>query len=441
MTRSDFRFIHAADPHIDSPMRGLADYDGAPVDDIRGATRKAFESMTDLAINEKVDFILIAGDLFDGPWEDFATALWTGRHFHRLDQANIRVFLVLGNHDAASRIEHTMRWPPNVHVFATDRPTTQNIESLAVAVHGQSYARAGETNDLAKNYPARVDGFFNIGLLHTSLTGFEGHENYAPTSLATLLSHGYDYWALGHVHQRNIVNADRPLVCFSGNTQGRHIRETGEKGVFLVTVQDAKIVEHEFRTVDHMRWAALEIALTPDEGESELLEKLDAEFDRLSQEADGRLVAVRITVTGMTPLHTKTAQPIPLGDLITNIRMASQSLRHFVWVEKVIFQTRSVVDLDEIRNSSGLQAELLRLTDAWLNAIDGQNDPQNRELSQRLDTWLAQFENWLNRKSKVLSRNEQGQPSINLRDPELRRQWLAESQQILINALMAENEP
>ena len=445
MTKSDFRFIHTADPHIDSPLRGLDDYEGAPVDEIRGATRKAFSSMVDLAVDEQVDFVLIAGDLFDGRWEDYATAIWVDRQFQRLKTAGISAFLVLGNHDAASRIEHGIRWPSNVHVFATDAATTQLIEPLGVALHGQSYARMSETNDLAKKYPARVDGFFNIGLLHTSLTGFEGHENYAPTSLATLISHRYDYWALGHVHQRSIVNADQPLICFSGNMQGRHIRETGEKGVFLVTVQSGKIVEHEFRPVDHMRWHTLEISLAPDDDKTELLEKLETEFDRLSQAADGRLVAVRVTVTGMTPLHAKTTQPQLLGQLIDEIRMAGQRSRHFVWVEDVVFRTRPVIDLDEIRESSGLQCELLRLTDAWLESIAPQNNAASGEtnseitddeLSRRLDAWLEHFENWLKSRSKVLPQDEGGRLLLNLRDAELRRQWLAESQQILINALM-----
>ncbi len=364
----------------------------------------------------------------------------------------ISVFLVHGNHDAASRMEHTMRWPANVHVFAADRATTQCLESLGVAVHGQSYQRASETNDLAKNFPTKVDGFFNIGLLHTSLTGFEGHENYAPTSVETLLSHQYDYWALGHVHQRTIVNTNNnvnvsantrmsavPLICFSGNIQGRHIRETNEKGVFLVTVQSGKIVEHEFRAVDCMRWGVLEIPMQPDENETELLEKLEMAFDRLSQEACGRLVAVRVCVTGMTPLHEKTTQPQSLEHLIAGIRMAAQRSRYSVWVEKVAFQTQSVVNLNEIRNSDGLQGELLRLTDAWLANIDA-NTNISKELTRLLDDWFEPFEKWLKGRSKSLPQDDQGCPMPNLRDPDLRRQWLAESQQILINALLTEQE-
>ncbi len=439
MTKNHFRFLHAADPHIDSPLRGLSDYEGAPVDEIRGATRRAFAATVDLAIAEKVDFVLIAGDLFDGPWEDYSTALWTDGQFHRLHQADIPVFLVRGNHDAASRIEHSISWPENVHVFDSAAAETRRLESLNVTLHGQSYARADETNDLAKNYPPRIEGCFNIGLLHTSLSGFEGHERYAPTSLATLLSHRYDYWALGHVHQRTVVN-ESPPVCFSGNLQGRHIRETGEKGVFLVEVRDGKMVGHEFRAVDQMRWAALDIELSPEEDEADLLEKLEAECNRLVREADGRLVAVRVSVSGTTPLHGKTTRPQQLAELTADMRKTANRLRGDVWLEKVLFQTRPVIDLDEIRDAEGLQGELLRLTDDWIHRIDPSRETPDDELERRLDEWLKPFETWLVKQSHKLPKNADGTPLIDLRDPESRRQWLAESQRILVNALMTDAE-
>ena len=441
MQKTQFRFLHAADPHIDSPLRGLTNYDGAPVGEMRGATRKAFESMVDLAIAESVDFVLIAGDLFDGPWEDYATALRTGEQFNRLYRAGVPVFLVRGNHDAASRIEHSIQWPPNVHVFDVNSAHTHCIESLKVAIHGQSYARADETNDLAKNYPSHLNGHFNIGLLHTSLAGYEGHENYAPTSLATLLSHRYDYWALGHVHRRVIVNETQPMVCFSGNMQGRHIRETGEKGVFLVTVRDGNVVGHEFRAVDHLRWAVLEIELTPDDTEPELLEQLLAETNRLAREAENRLLAVRVHVTGMTHLHKKATRPLDLADLINNMRLAVGRGRSAVWLEKIEFHTQPVVDLDEIRNAEGLQSELLRLTDHWIArlAAAASEDETGDDFPDRLlNDWLKQLETWLVKNSKIIPKNTDGSMLIDLRDPELRRQWLTESQQILVNALMSE---
>lgn len=439
MMQPDFRFIHAADPHIDSPLRGLANYDGAPVGEIRGATRKAFESMVDLAIAENVDFVMIAGDLFDGPWEDFATALWTGSQFNRLHRVDIPVFLVRGNHDAASRIEHSIQWPPNVHVFDAEIAGTRRIEPLNIAIHGRSYARPDETSDLAKSYPPRVDGCFNIGLLHTSLAGYEGHENYAPTSLAELLSHRYDYWALGHVHRRSLVNESHPLVCFSGNMQGRHIRETGEKGVFLVTVHDGSVVGHEFRAIDHLRWATLEIALEPDDAESELLEKLMTETDRLAKNADGRTVAVRVTVTGTASLHEKITRPQQLAEWIANMRLAVGRGRSAVWLEKIEFRTQPVIDLDEIRSAEGLQAELLRLTDDWISRLAATESTEG-EPERLLDEWLKPLETWMARQSRIIPKNADGTMLVDLRDGELRRRWLAESQRILVNALMTDRE-
>ena len=134
-----FSFIHAADVHIDSPLWGLERYEGAPVDEIRGATRRSFENLVTLAIEEKVDFVIIAGDLYDGEWKDYNTALFFVREVAKLRDAGIRVFAVTGNHDAASQITRSLRMPDNVTLFSTRKPQTIRLDSLGVALHGQSF--------------------------------------------------------------------------------------------------------------------------------------------------------------------------------------------------------------------------------------------------------------------------------------------------------------
>ncbi|HHD57358.1 MAG TPA: DNA repair exonuclease, partial [Desulfobulbaceae bacterium] len=222
-------FLHAADIHLDSPLRNLATREGAPVELIRNATRRAFENLVQLAVDEKVDFLLLAGDLYDGAWRDFNTGLFFIEKMRRLKEAGIRVFLISGNHDAASRITRALRLPDNVVHFSSRRARTIELEDLNVAIHGQSYAKRAVTADLAKDYPPPVQGMVNIGLLHTALAGRDGHEPYAPCTPGELADKGYDYWALGHVHQREIVDKD-PWIVFAGNLQGRHIRETGPRG-------------------------------------------------------------------------------------------------------------------------------------------------------------------------------------------------------------------
>ncbi len=153
---ADFRFLHTADIHLDSPLHGLSRYEGLPVDEIRGATRAAFDNLVQCAVDAAVDFVLIAGDLFDGDWRDMSTGLYFARAMGRLDQASIPVFLLSGNHDAASVVTRTIPWPPNVRQFGSRRAETHTLPDLGVAIHGQSFSTPAVTENLVLAYPMRL---------------------------------------------------------------------------------------------------------------------------------------------------------------------------------------------------------------------------------------------------------------------------------------------
>ena len=235
------KFIHCADVHLDTPLQGLAQYPGAPVNEIRNATRRAFEKVIEAALAEKIDFLIIAGDLYDVGLKSFESALFFNKQMARLKDAGIDVYLIYGNHDAASKLIKQLRPPANVHVFKSGEPHTLRIEALNVAIHGQSFATPEIIDDLAINYPPAVPNWFNIGVLHTNLAGAAEHANYAPCSLETLKNKGYQYWALGHIHNREVLCTD-PYVVYPGNIQGRHGKEQGEKSCELVTVSDAGVI-------------------------------------------------------------------------------------------------------------------------------------------------------------------------------------------------------
>lgn len=256
-----FRFLHAADIHLDSPLHGLSKYEGLPEEDIRGATRAAFDNLVQRAIEEAVDFVVIAGDLFDGEWKDMSTGLYFARAMGRLDREGIPVFLLAGNHDAASVISRSIPWPPNVRLFGARRPETHLLADLRVAIHGQSFSTPAVTDNLVLSYPEAAEHHFNIGMLHTALAGRQGHADYAPCSLEDLRAKQYDYWALGHVHQHEIV-CEAPHVVFPGNTQGRTIRETGAKGAVIVTVEDGEVAAVVRIELDVLRWALVEMDCT-----------------------------------------------------------------------------------------------------------------------------------------------------------------------------------
>ncbi|MDO6462292.1 DNA repair exonuclease [Granulosicoccaceae sp. 1_MG-2023] len=298
----EFRFIHAADLHLDSPLHGLERYEGAPVEAIRSATRQAFEALVELAIEREVSLVLLAGDIYDGDWKDFSTGLYLVKQLKRLGDAGIEVCLISGNHDAQSQMTKRLPWPDNVCSLSVRKPETRLYEGLKVAVHGQGFVRREVTDDLTEHYPTALPGYLNIGLLHTSLDGKPGHAPYAPCTVEGLRRIGYDYWALGHVHQREIVSTD-PWIVYPGNIQGRHIRETGPKGCTLVTVRDGRISDVSEEVLDVLRWAALTVDAGGISDRDVLEEAVITAVTAAMDEAAGRLLACRVRLEGATDLH------------------------------------------------------------------------------------------------------------------------------------------
>lgn len=350
------RFLHASDIHLDSPLRGLDRYEGAPADEIRGATRKALGNLVSLAIEEDIDFVILAGDLFDGDWPDFNTGLFFVQQMVRLGQQNIPVYAVRGNHDAESKITRKLPWPKNVHFFSPRKPESITLDDLDVVIHGQSFATQKVIDDLTLGYPPAVPGKINIGVLHTSLDGREGHANYAPTSLNALKSRGYDYWALGHVHKREVVNA-MPLIVFPGNTQGRHIKEMGSKGCELVTLEGG-ILTTEHRSLDVLRWHSIEVDVTGATDLDEVLERTRKALGSTAAIAENRLTAVRVSVVGRADVHKMIASQ--LDAFREQVRALAIELRQgSVWVEKVKVMTAEPVDLAALKERNDPLGELV----------------------------------------------------------------------------------
>lgn len=357
-TDSVLKFLHAADVHLDSPLRGLERYDGAPVEEIRGATRRALENLVELALAEEVAFLLLAGDLYDGDWKDYNTGLFFAAQMRRLDEAGVRVFVIAGNHDAASQITKVLRPPANVKVFSTRKPETVLLPELEVALHGQGFASAAVSDDLAAGYPAAVPHLFNIGLLHTSLDGRPGHEPYAPCTVDGLRSRGYQYWALGHVHQREVACRD-PWIVFPGVLQGRHARETGAKGATLVTVRDREVVSAEARDLDVFRWAVCRVDASGAVTAGEVMDRVGRALEHEVAAAEGRTVAARLLIEGACAAH---------AELMAESERWLQEFRSLafsfgegaVWVEKVKLRTRQLDDGRSLFEGDDALGSLLR---------------------------------------------------------------------------------
>ncbi|MGD8242036.1 MAG: DNA repair exonuclease, partial [Desulfobacterales bacterium] len=416
-----FKFIHTADIHLDSPLHRLEYYEGAPREEIRQASRRAFENLIDLALDESVDFVLIAGDLFDGDWKDYHTGLYFIAQVQRLHAAGITVFIVSGNHDAAGRMTRSLPYPENVHVFAHRQPETQTLDHLKIAVHGQSFAAPAVMDNLARGYPEPVPGHFNIGLLHTSLTGREGHAPYAPCTLTDLESRGYDYWALGHVHQFEQVSRN-PLAIFPGCLQGRNIRETGAKGSVLVVVEDRQAPEIIPWPHDVVRWDKLIVELDHDATRQTGLDAFRKRLEALLAQHDPLPVAVRVVFTGDTAAHARIS-----GDRdYWQEAVRSTAVAHFgdrAWIESVRVDTRPTNRGPTGPADPGPLRELDRLV-AEIEADEDKLLALGAALSPLLRKMPVEY--------------RQGDRALAVEDPECWRKMVRQAHDLLIQGLKTE---
>lgn len=334
---SSFRFLHAADLHLDSPLRGLAQHEGLSLSRIRNASRKALDTLVETALREDVAFVVIAGDLYDGSWKTIGTGLYMARALGRLLSHNIRVFLLQGNHDAVSVLTRDLPLPEGVARFPSQAPETFRIDTLGVALHGQSFASRHVPDDMTRFYPPPVPGYFNIGVLHTSLSGHGRHETYAPCTQEGLAALGYDYWALGHVHERMIAGPS-PHIVFPGVLQGRHIHEQGEKGAVLVTVRDGAVCAVDPVLCDDVRWTHETLDCTGIEQDSALHERIGALLRSVAGRDPERLFILRLTLCGETSLHQTLARPPQaLREAILHLAAMSAGT---VELEKLVIETR-----------------------------------------------------------------------------------------------------
>lgn len=328
---SSFSFIHAADLHLGSPFQGLALKDANIAAIFVEASRKAFSTLVDRAIERRVDFFVIAGDVYDGDWKDNKIGLFFNREMARLERAGVPVFFLRGNHDADSVITKTITLPGNVNEFPTGKPGSFRLDHLKVALHGQGFADRSASDNLALAYPPPEAGWFNLGVLHTSLTGREPHAPYAPCSVEDLRSRGYDYWALGHVHDYEEVSTD-PHVIFPGNLQGRSIRERGAKGAVFVTVEDGRIALERL-IVDEARFAQVEVAVEPEDDQSAILRRVEHAVQPLVGEMEGRMIALRVRLVGVTPLRGAIAAN--RNQWRDEVQAACHRCHEDIWLEKL----------------------------------------------------------------------------------------------------------
>ncbi len=332
-----FQFVHAADLHLGSPLTGLAGRDADLARRLAAAGRTAFEDLVSFAIARKVAFVVVAGDIYDGDWADASIGLFFARQVGRLDRAEIPVVMVRGNHDAESVITKSITLPERVHLFPANRATTHRIEALRVAIHGRSFPNRAVEENLSLSYPAAVPGWFNIGVLHTSCTGHAAHATYAPCSIPDLARRGYEYWALGHIHEYQELSRD-PWIVFPGNLQGRSVRECGPRGAVLVTVEDGHVAGVERHVFDRARFERLSVDLSEIAEVAAAHGRIEAALRPLGEVAASRLVLVRVHLTGESAAHDRLCAD--RDDLAAEVQAAAHRVHKEIWLERLKVETR-----------------------------------------------------------------------------------------------------
>lgn len=324
-----FRFVHTADLHLDAPLKSLALKDEELSEIVGNATRRALERIVEICLDEGVDALLISGDLYDGDMRSMKTAAFLVSQMERLNEAGISVFMIRGNHDAESVLTRELELPPNVEVF-TGHGGTVELPEKGVAIHGVSFAKPQAPESLMPKYKAPVPGLFNIGLLHTSLAGAAGHDTYAPCSPNDLVTHGYDYWALGHVHVRT-VHHETPHIVMPGMPQGRDIGEAGPKSVTLVVVEKgiASLEEHVTSSVEFIR---TDVALDAVSDWRDAMGAIE-EVIKLAAQSSSVHVVLRLELRGETPLAWRLRRDADLLlESVANLARATG----VVWIDKIV---------------------------------------------------------------------------------------------------------
>ena len=375
------RFIHAADLHLDSPFRGIrSEAPDYVVDMLRRATFDAYENIISLCLQERVDALLVAGDIYDGADRSLRAQLKFVDGLARLDTAGIRSFICHGNHDPLDGWEARLALPSGCVRFGPEvsREPVFPDEPERATVYGVSYPRREVRENLSPLFraplsapatPELVEGRpagFNVGLLHANVGGNPDHDSYAPCSVGDLADTGLDYWALGHVHTRQVLSQERPTVVYPGNPQGRHPLETGPRGIYLVEVDDYAAVSLDFRSVDVVRWETLEVGIAGPDTEQELIDAVDSAVAVCAESAGGRAVVFRLTLSGRGPLHRWLRSPGTVDELRERVNEqyapSTSSGQSWLWCERIQADTASPVDREQVVQREDFAGDLARLS-------------------------------------------------------------------------------
>jgi DNA repair exonuclease SbcCD nuclease subunit len=374
-----FKFIHASDLHIDSPIKGLksrAPFVGTRVAE---AGYEALDNLVALCKREKAEFLLIAGDAYDGEVPSPYAQVKLRDALQSLADAGIHTYIVHGNHDPLAGRYNSVVYPPEAHFFGSDiewMSHERNGQKLA-QIQGVSYPQRDVTENLAAQFSMPPDSsVFSIGLLHCNLGSNSAHADYAPCSISDLAQKAIEYWALGHIHKWSVIPHQAMVVAYSGNIQGRDIGEPGARGCLVVEVDEAGHPNPRFEPLDAIRWEHVQVPIDGLIGLDELRDTIVDKLNDARLEADERDVICRVTVTGRGPLHAQLSSPEAVEHVEELVRDDSVLDSPWAWLERIEVETRRDIDLDSREAQEDFVGSALK------SVSDIENDELNEILKE-----------------------------------------------------------
>jgi exonuclease SbcD len=357
------RFVHCADLHLDTPFRGLSDVDSDRGKALNQATFDSYANIVDLAIHEEVDFVVIAGDVYDSTDRSLRAQFHFRDGLKRLSDHGIRSFVACGNHDPLNSWSNTLEWPELAHTFGSRDvdicQVTREGEAVA-SVHGISFPKEAVTEDLSRRFGQPDPAVPSIAVLHANVGGDTGHLPYAPTTVEELSSKGFTYWALGHVHSHKMLKADGPAIVYPGCSQSRQPNETGPKGCCLVTITDGGTPDIRFVPTDVVRYHRGAVDVAGCSSIDAIKRAIVDTCNSVAESSEGRHLVVRLSVTGRTPLHGELTRGDAFADLSEAIRTDLVGREPWIWLERLSPDTRGSYDVDELRQQLDFAGDIVR---------------------------------------------------------------------------------
>ena len=361
-----FRFVHAADLHLDTPFDGLARLGAEVPQALRDASLQAWDNLVEETIRAEAAFLVLAGDIYDGPARGLRAQLRFLDGLRRLSQAGIQVFMVHGNHDPVEEGWSAVReWPEGVTVFPPGEvgsvPVERGGQHLAT-VHGISYRERETTENLALQFPKEAGPGFNIGVLHCNLGSHAEHAAYSPCHLDDLRAAGMDYWALGHIHAHEVVSREQPCVVYPGVLQGRSPKpsEGGAKGAVVVDVTDGRVERLEFRPLDVVRFERLSVDVAGIADLAGLRDALESHAERAASAAAGRSLVLRAVLEGRGEVHEALRRsPDALHSLLQELQESRRG-PDAIWWDRLLDRSAAQLDKEAILARGDFSSELLQ---------------------------------------------------------------------------------